>query len=119
MKNGSIVESLTCSADLKTIAMAFADVNEGELMGRQIVDARSFLVHRSIPVRLHLETQLRESYVRLYQEVKVLYEMAQGSYKQALISHFLCMSSDLFLSMLDAAVAPGTEKAMPQRSNRG
>ena len=103
VKNGSIVESLTCSADLKTIAMAFADVNEGELMGRQIVDARSFLVHRSIPVRLHLETQLRESYVRLYQEVKVLYEMAQGSYKKALISHFLCMSSDLFLSMLDAA----------------
>lgn len=65
--------------------------------------AESFLIHRSIPVRLHLESSLRESYVRLYKEVKVLYEKAQGPYKKALIGHFLGISSDLFLSMLDAA----------------
>lgn len=103
VKNGSIVESLTCSADLKTIAMAFADRLQGELMGRQMMDAESFLLHRSIPVRMHLESSLRESYIRLYKEVKVLYEKVQGPYKKALIGHFLCMSSDLFLSMLDDA----------------
>jgi len=103
VKNGSIVERVTCSANLKTIAMAFADWKQGELMGRQIMDAESFLVHRSIPVQLHLESSLRESYVRLYQEVKLLCEKAQGPYRDALIGHFLCMSSDLFLSMLDEA----------------
>lgn len=103
VKNGSIVESVTCSADFKTIAMAFADRKYYELMGRQIMYAESFLIHRSIPVRLHLESSLRESYVRLYKEVKVLYEKAQGPYKKALIGHFLGISSDLFLSMLDAA----------------
>ena len=103
VKNGSIVESVTCSADFKTIAMAFADRKYYELMGRQIMYAESFLIHRSIPVRLHLESSLRESYVRLYKEVKILYEKAQGPYKKALIGHFLGISSDLFLSMLDAA----------------
>lgn len=103
VKNGSIVERLDSSADLKTIAMAFADRKEGELMGRQVMDAESFLIHRSVPVLLHLEPSLREAYVRLYREVKVLYDKAQGPYKKALIGHFLGMSSDLFLSMLDTA----------------
>lgn len=32
-----------------------------------------------------------------------MYDKARGSYRKALVSHFLCMSSDIFLSILDAA----------------
>jgi len=102
-RNGSIVESLSCSANLKTIAMAFTDCQEGELMGRQIQDAQSFLFHRSIPVCLHLDTFLRESYVTMYKEVKTLYGIINDPYKGALMEHFLDMSSSIFLSLLDSA----------------
>lgn len=103
VRNGSIVENLSCSTDLKTIAMAFADRQEGELMGRQIQDAQSFIFHRSIPVCLHLGTALRESYVGMYRKVKAIYGSLEAPYNKALMEHFLGMSSSIFLSLLDAA----------------
>lgn len=102
-RNGSILEDLSCSTDLKTIAMAFTDRKESELMGRHIQEAESFLFHRSVPVRLHLDASLGESYVNMYKEVKALYGRMDGPYKDMLMEHFLYMSSDIFLSMIDLA----------------
>lgn len=95
---GCIVESLSCSPDLKTISMAFAESNEGWVFNRLAEELGNWLVHRSVPFSLHLDESQLQRYLNLYAQIKALYNDTPAALKGEIIKGFISISVASFLS---------------------
>ncbi|MBQ1605544.1 MAG: hypothetical protein II088_01935, partial [Bacteroidales bacterium] len=73
VQSGSIVEFLSCSDDLKIIAMAFEDNGNDELFNSSTMNANSYIMHRSVPVLMHLDEAEMQQQIRLYKEIRQFY----------------------------------------------
>ena len=96
---GSIVEEVITSEDFKTISMVFLDPDEGKIFNRPAEELGTWLVHRSIPVSIHLDESILDRYLRLYALSKDLYNEAAPSLKDDIAKGFISMSVASFLSI--------------------
>lgn len=110
---GSIVEELTTSDDLKTISMVFMETTEGNLFNRPAEELGSWLVHRSIPVCIHLEDFQFHRYLHFYSLVKELYEESIPDLKEEIVKGFISLSVASFLSVLQTKT-DGLQPAKPR-----
>ena len=82
VQNGSVVEAMMCSSDLKIIAMAFTDGHDVEYLQRSTSEVSSLIQHRAFPVTVHLEEEAMHNYIRLYRAVKGIYRFTEkGIYR--------------------------------------
>lgn len=96
---GSIVEVIDTSEDFKSISMIFMDSDEGNLFNRPAEDLGNWLIHRSIPVSIHLEESSLGRYLSLYSLAKELYDEAAPTLKEDIVKGFISMSVASFLSI--------------------
>lgn len=96
---GSIVEEIGTSEDFKTISMVFMDSDEGNLFNRPAEEMGTWLVHRSIPVSIHLDESHLNRYLDLYALSKDLYNESVPALKDDIAKGFISMSVASFLSI--------------------
>lgn len=96
---GSIVESLMCSPDLKTISMAFAGTDDGRIFNRPAKELGNWLVHCSIPVSVHLNEIQLQRYQNLYIQIKELYKYTSVTLRNEIVKGFISISVASFLSI--------------------
>lgn len=106
VQNGSIVENLSSSDDLKTIAMAFADNGENGLFNRTSLAANSYLMHCSVPLMIHHTESEISVYLSLYADVMKLYTAIDFEYRDEIMKGFFCIASASFLSILQRIPQP-------------
>ena len=100
VQSGSIVEYLSGSNDLKMIAMAFEDKGNDELFNSSTMNANSYIMHRSIPVLLHLDDDDMQMQRRLYKEIRQFYSSVAEAYRSEVVKGYLFVSAASFLSRL-------------------
>lgn len=96
---GSIVESLMCSPDLKTISMAFAGTDDGRIFNRPAKELGNWLIHCSIPVSVHLNEIQLQRYQNLYIQIKELYKYTSVTLRNEIVKGFISISVASFLSI--------------------
>lgn len=96
---GSVVENLTGSHDLKTISMAFVDMDERRLFGRQAEELGTWLLHRSIPVSISLDENRLVRYLNLYALIKELHKETSPALRDEVVRGFIAISLLSFLSI--------------------
>lgn len=112
---GSIVESLASSPDFKTISMAFADTDEGHLFNRPAEELGNWLVHRSIPVSLHLEKDQLQRYMNLYVQIKEIYKDTSPALKNEIVKGFISISVASFLSIPQMSLSGNLDSQIESR----
>ncbi|MBQ5458444.1 MAG: AraC family transcriptional regulator [Bacteroidales bacterium] len=100
VQSGSIVEFLSCSDDLKIIAMAFEDNGNDELFNSSTMNANSYIMHRSVPVLMHLDEAEMQQQKRLYKEIRQFYSSVDVAYRSEVVKGYLFVSAASFLSKL-------------------
>lgn len=95
---GSIVEEVGSSEDFKSISMVFMDSDDGNLFNRPAEELGNWLIHRSIPVSIHLEDPDLGRYLKMYAMAKELYNEAAPTLKEDIVKGFISMSVASFLS---------------------
>ncbi len=100
VQSGSIVEFLSCSDDLKIIAMAFEDNGNDELFNSSTMNANSYIMHRSVPVLMHLNDDEMQQQKRLYKEIRQFYFSVDVAYRSEGVKGYLFVSAASFLSKL-------------------
>ena len=100
VQSGSIVEFLSGSDDLKIIAMAFEDKGNESLFNSSTMNANSYIMHRSVPMLLHLEDEEMQMQKRLYKEIRQFYTMVDATYRSEVVKGYLYVSVASFLSKL-------------------
>lgn len=100
VQSGSIVEFLSCSDDLKIIAMAFEDNGNDELFNSSTMNANSYIMHRSVPVLMHLDEAEMQQQKRLYKEIRQFYSSVDVAYRSEVVKGYLFVSTASFLSKL-------------------
>lgn len=100
VKSGSIVEFLSGSDDLKIIAMAFEDKGNDELFNASTMNANSYIMHRSVPVLMHLDDDEMQRQKRLYKEIRQFYSSVDVAYRDEVVKGYLFVSAASFLSKL-------------------
>ena len=100
VQSGSIVESLSGSDDLKIIAMAFEDKGNESLFNSSTMNANSYIMHRSVPMLLHLEDDEMQMQKRLYKEIRQFYSKVDVTYRSEVVKGYLYVSVATFLSKL-------------------
>ena len=100
---GSIIEDLTCSPDLKTISMAFAETDEGRIFNRPAEKLDKLLIHRHIPISLHLKEEQFLRYMNLYNQIKELYKDTSSTLQEEIIKGFISISVASFFSILQTS----------------
>lgn len=100
VQSGSIVEFLSCSDDLKIIAMAFEDNGNDELFNSSTMNANSYIMHRSVPVLMHLDEAEMQQQIRLYKEIRQFYSSVDVAYRSEVVKGYLFVSTASFLSKL-------------------
>ncbi len=100
VQSGSIVEFLSGSDDLKIIAMAFEDKGNESLFNSSTMNANSYIMHRSIPMLLHLEDDEMQMQKRLYKEIRQFYSKVDVTYRSEVVKGYLYVSVATFLSKL-------------------
>lgn len=100
VQSGSIVEFLSCSDDLKIIAMAFEDNGNDELFNSSAMNANSYIMHRSVPVLMHLNDDEMQQQIRLYKEIRQFYSSVDVAYRSEVVKGYLFVSTASFLSKL-------------------
>ena len=96
VQSGSIVESLSCSSDLKVIAMAFTDRSDIEYNQRSTSEVSSIIRHRAFPVTMHFDEDRLRTYVTLYKCVKDIYRTTDRRLKGDVVRGFLQISTASF-----------------------
>lgn len=96
VQSGSIVESLSCSSDLKVIAMAFTDRSDTEYNQRSTSEVSSIIRHRAFPVTMHFDEDRLRTYVTLYKCVKDIYRTTDRRLKGDVVRGFLQISTASF-----------------------
>lgn len=100
VQSGSIVEFLSGSDDLKIIAMAFGDNGNNELFNSSAMNANSYIMHRSVPVLMHLNDDEMQQQIRLYKEIRQFYSSVDVAYRSEVVKGYLFVSAASFLSKL-------------------
>ncbi len=100
VQSGSIVEFLSGSDDLKIIAMAFEDKGNESLFNSSAMNANSYIMHRSVPMLLHLEDDEMQMQKRLYKEIRQFYSKVDVTYRSEVVKGYLYVSVATFLSKL-------------------
>ena len=100
VQSGSIVEFLSGSDDLKIIAMAFEDNGNDELFNSSAMNANSYIMHRSVPVLMHLDDEEMQRQMRLYKEIRQFYSSVDVAYRSEVVKGYLFVSAASFLSKL-------------------
>ncbi len=100
VQSGSIVEFLSGSDDLKIIAMAFEDKGNESLFNSSTMNANSYIMHRSVPMLLHLEDDEMQMQKRLYKEIRQFYSKVDVTYRSEVVKGYLYVSVATFLSKL-------------------
>ena len=100
VQSGSIVEFLSCSDDLKIIAMAFEDNGNDELFNSSTMNANSYIMHRSVPVLMHLDEAEMQQQMRLYKVIRQFYSSVDVAYRSEVVKGYLFVSAASFLSKL-------------------
>jgi AraC-like DNA-binding protein len=100
VQSGSIVEFLSGSDDLKIIAMAFEDNGNDELFNSSTMNANSYIMHRSVPVLMHLDEAEMQQQKRLYKEIRQFYSSVDVAYRSEVVKGYLFVSAASFLSKL-------------------
>ena len=100
VQSGSIVEFLSGSDDLKIIAMAFEDNGNDEWFNSSAMNANSYIMHRSVPVLMHLDDEEMQRQMRLYKEIRQFYSSVDVAYRSEVVKGYLFVSAASFLSKL-------------------
>lgn len=100
VQSGSIVEFLSGSDDLKIIAMAFEDKCNDDLFNGSAMNASSYIMHRSVPVLMHLDEAEMQQQKRLYKEIRQFYSSVDVAYRSEVVKGYLFVSTASFLSKL-------------------
>lgn len=100
VQSGSVVEFLSTSNDLKIIAMAFDDKSIYEMFNNSTMDANAYIMHRSVPVFMHLDSAEMERQKRLYKEVRQFYWSIEPPYRSEVVKGYLHVATATFLSIL-------------------
>ena len=100
VQSGSIVEFLSGSDDLKIIAMAFEDNGNDEWFNSSAMNANSYIMHRSVPVLMHLDDEEMQRQMRLYKEIRQFYSSVDEAYRSEVVKGYLFVSAASFLSKL-------------------
>ena len=98
IQDGSIIESLAHSSNLTTISMAFPSTEEEWLFSRLAEKLGTWLEHRSIPLALHLDENLLQRYLSLYNQIEALYKDTSDALRDEVVRGFLSVSVASFLS---------------------
>ena len=101
VQNGSVVEAMMCSSDLKIIAMAFTDGHDVEYLQRSTSEVSSLIQHRAFPVTVHLEEEAMSNYIRLYMAVKGIYRFTEQRFRGDVVRGFLQISTSSFAGRMD------------------
>ena len=111
--SGAIVEALSCSPDIKDIAMAFADEDEILYSQKSTSVISSWLKRQSSPFKFHFDSDRLGSYISLYLEVKKLYKIADPRYKDDIVKGLLQISTATFASdvLASTSVSAATDRA--------
>lgn len=96
---GSIVESIYSSENFRTISMVFTDSAESRLFNRPAEELGNWLIHRSIPLAIHLDESQLQRYLHLYDLSKELHKDAASEWKDDIVKGFISISVASFLSI--------------------
>lgn len=113
--SGAIVESLTCTPDIKDIAMAFTDDEEILYSQKSTSVISSWLRHQTAPLKFHFDEDRIGSHLILYREVRKLYRTADPRYKDDIVKGLLqiftaSFASDILVSGADRQPADRAEE---------
>lgn len=106
---GSIVESIHSSENFRTISMVFTDDAESSLFNRPAEELGNWLIHRSIPLAIHLDEPQLQRYLHLYGLAKDLHKDTSSALKDEIVKGFITISVASFLSipqMIGTCVQP-------------
>lgn len=100
VQSGSIVEFLSGSDDLKIIAMAFDDKGNDDLFNSSTMNANSYIIHRSIPVLIHLDDDEMMRQKDLYKDIRRFYSSVDSSCRSEVVKGYLFVAAASFLSIM-------------------
>ena len=115
VQNGSVVEAMMCSSDLKIIAMAFTDGHDVEYLQCSTSEVPSLIQHRAFPVTVHLEEEAMSNYIRLYRAVKGIYRFTEQRFRGDVVRGFLQISTSSFARQVKAASGKSPGRIIRER----
>lgn len=100
VQGGSIVESVSSSADLRTIGMAFDDSNKDDIFGVSAINVGSYIMHRSIPLLFHLDDDEMQRHIDLYKNIRKFYLSTDPAYRSDIVKGYLMVATGVFLGAM-------------------
>ena len=100
VQGGSIVEMVSGSADLRVIGMAFDDSGKEDNFGASAINMGSYIMHRSIPLLIHLDEDNMQKHIELYKSIRDLYMLTDSAYRSDIVKGYLMIATAAFVSMV-------------------
>ena len=114
---GSIVESMTCSENMKNIAMAFSGTADEDAMQKATVHISSLLMSYPYPVEFHLGNDAMGVYMELYDSVKKNYMTAEESSRNEIVRGFIQISAASFMKYVKPLSVEQSAQGKLKRTN--
>lgn len=100
VQGGSIVEMITNSADLRIIGLAFNDSGKEDFFGVSAINAGSYIIHRSVPLLIHLDDDEMQRHVELYKNIHKFYLSTDPAYRSDIVKGYLMIATGTFLGAM-------------------
>lgn len=102
---GAIIESLTCTPDIKDIAMAFADNQEIMYSQKSTSMISAWLKRQAAPYKFRIEPERLKSYLNLYEGAKRLYMSAEPHHRDDIVKGLLQISTASFSTDMSSTIS--------------
>ena len=100
VQGGSIVEMISSSADIRVIGMAFEDSGSDDNLGASAINVGSYIMHRSVPLLIHLDDDEMQRHIELYKSVHKFYMSTDPAYRGEIVKGYLQVATGAFLSVM-------------------
>jgi AraC-like DNA-binding protein len=100
VQGGSVVEMISSSTDLRVIGMAFEDSSSDDNLGASAINVGSYIMHRSIPLLIHLDDDEMQRHIELYKNIHKFYKSTDPAYRGEIVKGYLQVATGAFLSVM-------------------
>ncbi|MBO7571634.1 MAG: AraC family transcriptional regulator [Bacteroidales bacterium] len=109
VQGGSMVELVSSSDDLRVVGMAFADSAGEDFFGSSAINAGSYIMHRSVPLLIHIGKEEMQRQIELYKDVRRFYLSTDPAYRGDVVRGYLLIATGAFLSLMKKMSLCGNE----------
>ena len=100
VQGGSIIEMVSSSSELRIIGMAFEDNSGEDTFGASVINVGSYIMHRSVPLLIHLNEAEMQSHIELYKSIQKLYMSTDPAYRGDIVKGYLLVATGTFLNLM-------------------